>query len=104
MEFKFPKTLHIDDVVWTMNYNKDSDGGSFHYSDCILEIGIKSYKTQPLRMFSVLIHELKEIIQTQQNTRYERGDENGNYEFHYSHKEHTDLCWRLAGLLSKFIK
>ena len=51
-----------------------------------------------------ILHELKEIIQIEQATRFKRIDESCNYEFHYSHKEHTELCSRLAGLLSQFIK
>ena len=55
-----------------------------------------------MRVLSILIHELKEIIHVEQGTRYDRNDEFKAYEFHYTHKEHTELCSRLAGLLSQF--
>ena len=50
------------------------------------------------------IHELKEAIQIEQGSHYNRSHESHSYEFHYSHKEHADLCARLAGLLGNFLQ
>lgn len=64
---------------------------------------MKHHKANPLQFLSLVLHEFKEIIQMEQSVcLYNRGID--NYEFHYGHAEHTDLCCRLTGILKKFIK
>lgn len=110
MKIKKLKQITIGDVEWCMKWDKKEDGGSFSYpwgkkkQKGIIRISIVDEKVNPIRILGILIHELKEIIQVEQSVRYDRGDENKNYEFHYTHKDHTDLCARLAGLLGQFIK
>ena len=110
MKIKKIKKITIGDVVWNIKWDKKEDGGSFTYPwgkkkiEGTIRISIIDEKVNPLRVLGILIHELKEVIQVEQSVRYDRGDESKNYEFHYSHKEHTDLCSRLAGLLNEFIK
>lgn len=107
MKLKFPKKIIIGDTEFWMKYNKTHSGGSFQYpfknKKGQIEIGTEHLKTNPIRVLGVIIHELKEIIQVEQSARYIRQDEGTSYEFHYSHKEHTDLCARLSGLLTNFI-
>jgi len=103
MKFKFPKKITIGDVVWKIKYLKDYAGGSFLYKDHTINIGIKHYKNNPTRTLNVIIHELKEIIQVENDTRLERGNNDSDYVFVYGHREHTDICRRLAGLLVEFI-
>jgi len=104
MKLKFPKKIQIDDVIWNIKYDKKEAGGSFNYDKHLLKIGTKLYKEQPIRTFVVIIHELKEIIQVQQTTRFLRDDCDSDYIFVYDHRQHTDFCYRLAGLLNNFIK
>lgn len=110
MQFKFPKKIMIGDVDFRITYNRKEGGGEFGYpwkgKRAFIKLGTRDLKTNPTRFFNVVMHELKEIIQQEQNVRYLRPDEHGDnsYEFHYTHKEHTDLCARLAGLLTHFIK
>lgn len=108
MQFKFPKKIIIGSVEFDIKYNKNHDGGEFSFPNekrsGYIEIGTRTLKTNPLRFFEVVIHELKEIIQQLQHTRYVRCYDDDGYEFHYTHKEHDHLCSELAGLLTKFIK
>ena len=98
------KQIDIGDSTFEIIWDNNDNGGYFHMHDCIIKIGCKDCAEQPAVTLNIIIHELKEIIQTFQCTRYSRPDEVKAFEFHYTHKEHTDLCYRLAGLLSKFIK
>lgn len=100
MKIKRLKKIIVGDHDFDIIWEKDHSGGSFNYEKREIEIGTKNGE---LRAFGVLIHELKEIIQVEQNTRYERYDEDRSFEFHYTHKEHTQLCSMLAGLLSQFL-
>lgn len=108
MKFKFPKTITVGDTIFEIKYDKKSTGGSFIYprknKKGLITIGVETIKTNPNRFLNVVIHELKEIIQVEQDTRLYRNSEENSYVFHYSHAEHTDLCARLASLLTLFIK
>ena len=84
------------DIIW----DKTTGGGHFSYRNREIMVGTKLGGDYA---FSILMHELKEIIQVEQGTRYERMDEHDNFHFNYTHAEHSDLCSRLAGLLIKFI-
>ena len=103
MRIKKIKKIKIGDTVFKVIWNNNTNGGNFNLHDCVIEIGCKHYKEQPIITLNIIIHELKEIIQTFQCTRYSQPDNDRAYEFHYTHKEHTDLCYRLSGLLAQFI-
>mgnify|MGYP001614424990 CR=1 FL=1 len=107
MKLKFIKSILIGDCKFKVIWDKKSSGGEFRYpwenEKGFIRIGTSKHKVNPIRTLSIINNELKEIIQTEQLTRVKKGDEQG-YEFHYTHKEHTDFCARLAGLLNEFIK
>ena len=108
MTIKKIKKILIGDCNYDIIWDKENNDGEFSFSwkgkNGFIRIGTREEKNNPERVLNILIHELKEIIQVEQMTRYERQDENRAYEFHYTHREHAELCSRLAGLLSKFIK
>ena len=107
MKIKFIKKILIGDTVFKIIYDKTYEGAEFHYATekekAYIKFGMKDYKNNQLGFIGMLIHELKEIIQTEQGSRIYNSS-NNNFEFHYNHKEHQDLCSRLAGLLDQFIK
>ena len=107
MQFRFPKKIVIGDTLFHIKYDVKKGGGSFAYprekTVGLIEVGTRDLKTNPIRILNVFMHEVKEIIHVEQATRYERGD-NNEYEFHYTHKEHTDLVARLASAVFEFIK
>lgn len=106
MKFKFPKKIQIGETEFKVIYDYKGTGASFIYPDsttpAFIKFGMKNYKSNPLTFLGHLIHELKEIIQVEQTTRFSNRDE--NYIFSYNHPQHDDLCSRLAGLLNNFIK
>ena len=108
MKIKQLKKITIGDVVWYIKWDKNVSGASFGYATDELQseliIGIRTIKTNPEHVLAILIHELKEILHVEQHTRFSCGDAEGLYEFHYSHRDHTNLCCRLAGLLTQFIE
>lgn len=101
MILKKLKSINIGGIDYKIIWDKKTAGGSFSCGKKEIMIGTELGDNYA---FSVLIHELKEIIQVEQTTRYERRDENNNFYFNYDHAQHTDLCCRLAEYLLKFIK
>ncbi len=107
MKYKYPKHITIGDTKFKIIYDRESDGAEFSYQTdkkkAFIRFGMVDHKTNPGRFLSLVIHELKEIIQIEQSTRlWRRGTD--AFEFHYTHAEHADLCCRLGDLLQKFIK
>jgi len=100
MKIKKLKTILIGDVVWKIKWDKTHNGGSFDYIKGEIIFGTQC---NDLRILTIIIHEIKEIIHTKQATRYRRIDSD-NYLFSYGHSEHSELCEELAGYLSLFIK
>ncbi len=108
MKFKFPKKITIGDGEFYVKYDPKRSDAEFQYpynkKKGFLIIGTENIKLNPVRVLAMIIHELKEIIQVEQCTRFESRDAANSYQFHYTHKEHSDLCSRLACLLDNFIK
>ena len=109
MKYKYPKKILIGSTEFKITYDYKSDhGAEFSYQrngkGAFIKFGMKEHKTNPLLFFMMLIHELKELIQIEQYVRYNKPSEYSTYIFMYDHGQHDDLCCRLAGLLSKFIK
>jgi hypothetical protein len=106
VKFKYPKKITIGGRKFKLIYDKNDDAGA-HFSFNGDEehpfphifFGMKNTHN----FLEIVIHELKEIIQIEQDTRLTKGND-GMRVFHYIHAEHTDLCSRLAGHLKKFIK
>ena len=112
MKLKFPKTIQINDITFKVITDPEWEGASLTYWDKDkkgnatlgnIKIGTYLLKTNPFSVLSLIIHELKEIIQIEQGTRYHKPSDE-SYEFHYNHKEHQAMCSQLGGLLKEFIK
>lgn len=106
MKFKYPKKITIGGTRFKLIYDKEADGGAhFSYAGDSdhqfphIFFGMKS----SVGFFEMVIHELKEIVQIEQDTMLTARND-GKFVFHYTHAEHADLCARLAGHLEKFIK
>lgn len=111
LKLKFPKKIRIGDNDFEIKLDKKITGGSFKYwseekdkatGGGEIMIGTFLLEKNPKSVLTSIIHELKEIIQVEQGVRFQEPSESKNYEFHYRHKEHTDFCARLSGLLWEF--
>jgi len=108
MKYKYPKKVTIGDTLFRIEYDyKCCEGASFSYpSDgkkAFIKFGMKNHNANPEQFFNMVIHEIKEILNVEQSTRFWRRGTDG-YEFHYTHAEHSDLCCRLSSIIRKFIK
>ena len=112
MKLKFPKKIKIGAYAFKVILDPKTRGANAKYYEekdgkvlpATIVIGTFYLKTNPTAVFENIIHELKELIQIEQGVHYANPTEERSYEFHYKHKEHTDLCSRLAGLLEEFIQ
>lgn len=60
MKIKKIKQILIGDRLWNIKWDKEHIGGSFNYGKSEIVIGTQ---LDDLRILSVIIHEIKEIIQ-----------------------------------------
>lgn len=104
MEIKFIKKVEIlssnFDVIW----DKTSDGGSFDWNNNTIIVGIKSYKKDPLYTFSILSHEIMEVILVGMGARFGNGRTMDNYLFNFDHQTFENAIQIHIQALSKFIK
>jgi len=107
MEYKYPKKIRVGCTVFSIIYDRKNDeGASFSYpingKPAFVKFELKNHKADPLMFLGYIIHEFKEIIQIEQGVRLR--DRSNQCLFNYQHNQHDDLCSRLAGILSQFIK
>ena len=107
MRLIYRKKIRIGAITFRILYDPKSDGAEFSYPTkkrkAFIRIGTLYAKTAPAYVFGLILHELKEILQIEQSTRYFHPGE-WVWSFHYNHSEHTALCCQLAGLLEQFIE
>ena len=106
-KFKFIKSITIGSTVFDVIWDKKQGGGELSYpygnERGYIKIGTYYLKTSPTEVLDSIIHELKECIQIEQSTRLKPNHDATSFIFHYTHREHDDLCARLAGLLTQFL-
>ena len=100
MKVKRLRKIRISENVFNITWDKEEWGARFDIGK--LEINIGTRSQEEMSIFTNVLHEIKEILHCLQRTRYLSG-EHVDYLFSYSHKEHTDLCERLSGILSEFL-
>ena len=100
----FPKKIVIGTCTYNVIANPEMDGGSFDTADCNLTIGIKSLKADPVYVWSVINHELMEIVFTMFRVRYNDPSVEKNYKFFMDHKEFEICIAEFSKLIVQFIK
>lgn len=104
IEIKFIKDIEILSAKFKLVWEKNNDGGSFSWASAEIKIGIKSVKTDPLYTFSVISHELMELILTGMGGRFENGRTHDNFLFNFDHQTFENAIQVHAQAISKFIK
>lgn len=103
IKIKFPKEIEILSSVYSVTYDKSHGGGSFDCAKSTITIGIKSIKNDPKYVFSVISHELMEIILAMMGGRFENMRTGDNYLFNFDHQTFENAIQIHAQALSKFI-
>ena len=98
------KNIEILSACFTVIYDKTMDGGNFSWGNATITIGIKSIDTDPGYTFSVISHEVMEIILTGMGARFESSRTANNYLFNFDHQTFETAIQIHAQTISKFIK
>jgi hypothetical protein len=101
---KFPKSLIIGGVKWSIKFDRKITGGGFYWKEhCIV---IRAQHTEE-RKYEVLIHEICEIIMTNNVMRFAKcfaEISNGDYLFSFDHDRFEIFTDELAGILRHQLK
>ena len=100
MKIKFPKTIQIGTTTFKVVHDNRL-GGEFNWDNRILRI---CDKKTPLETLNIITHEIFEMWSISLYLRYERRDSFNNYEFHFDHRNFTNLCEMASKTISEFIK
>ena len=104
MKLNLIKQVSIFTYVFDIEYDKNSDGASFSFTNRIMKIGIKSIKKDPKYVLSIISHELMEAIFIQLGARYDNICIENNYLFSFNHQTFENAIQIHTELLTKFIK
>jgi hypothetical protein len=102
-KLKFIQQIEILAFRFQIIWDKESDAGSFNWSESIISIGIKSYDKDPLYTLSILSHELMEIVLVTMGARFRNGRTEDNYLFNYDHQTFENAIQVHTQALDKFI-
>jgi hypothetical protein len=103
MKIKFIKEVEILSSKFNVVWDKTHDGGSFHWGENKITIGIKSYKQDPSYTFSIISHELMELILVMTGGRFSNGRTGDNYLFNFDHQTFENAIQLHVQALLKFI-
>lgn len=104
MKLKLPTEIEILSSVYQVTYDKKDAGGSFNCAESTIRIGIKTIKNDPNYVFSIISHELMEIILAMMGGRFENMRTIDNYLFNFDHQTFENAIQLHAQLLTKFIQ
>jgi hypothetical protein len=103
MKLKLIKEVEILSSLFSVVYDKTTDGGSYSWRDSEIRIGIRSIKKDPLYTFSVISHEVMEIILVGTGCRFENGRTGDNFLFNFTHQNFENAIQIHSQVISKFI-
>jgi len=101
MKIKKIKSIKVNCYTFSINWNKEHDGGSFSYGDLEIDIGTRDNNDQEILM--IICHELMEICALEMNVRLKRPDCGTDYVFVYDHRQYETMMNMFAGLLAQFL-
>ena len=103
MKLNFIKKIQILSFDLSVKWDKTHDGGSFDLENSEITIGIKNYHKDPSYTFSIISHEIMEMILACMNARYSSSRMDNNYLFNFGHQTFENAIQIHAGAISKFI-
>lgn len=102
---KLPTTLTIGGVCWKIQACRIENGGEFRWDKHTIKIN-KDYT--PARQFEVLIHEVAEVIMTNNMMRYGKClsgmNANGDYLFSFNHDSFEIFTNELGGIMNELMR
>lgn len=100
----FPQYVVIGNSTYNVFTDVEMGGGSFNGSDSNLTIGTKYLESDPNYVWSVICHEIMEMIYVQFCVRYDDTSVEGNYKFFMDHKEFQNCISEFSKVIVQFLK
>lgn len=104
MQLEFLKKVKILASEYKVTWDETHNGGSFSCRESEITIGTRSYAKDPLFTFSVLSHEILELILVVMGGRFDNGRTGENFLFNFDHQTFENAIQTHAQVMSKFIK
>lgn len=104
MIIKFPKSVNIISFYFDIITDDTIGGGHFDINESTITIGTKHLEKDPSYVFSVICHEVMEVISELTRTRYNDPSVDGNYKFFMDHKEFEMNIKVFSSIISQFIQ
>jgi hypothetical protein len=100
----FPEYVTVGNNSYNVFVDSETGGGSFNGSESNLTIGTKYLHSDPNYVWSVICHEIMEMIYVQFCVRYDDHSVEGNYKFFMDHKEFQNCISEFSKVIVQFLK
>lgn len=86
-----------------VTWDKNSGGGFFNWGESKMVIGLKNYKDDPMYTYSIISHEVMEMILVAMGGRYANGRTGENYLFNFDHQTFENAIQVHTQVMAKFL-
>lgn len=98
------KSIIILSNEFVIKYDNTHCGGSFSWVKSEIIIGVKSIKETPLYTYSIISHEIMELILVGMGARFYSGRTGDNYLFNFDHQTFETAIQIHTQAMYEFIK
>ncbi len=102
-DITFPKSVYVGSFMYNVELVHEEDGAYFNAAECKLRIGIKSFETDPNYTWSVINHEIMEMVFASFGVRYRDSSVNENWKFFMDHKEFENCINEFSKIIIQFL-
>lgn len=103
MQIKKLKKIEILGTPFKIIWDQDNNDAGFNYYEQSIRIGCDLMEKDPNYVFSLIMHEISELLHVILSTRYRDGNIEDNYKFFMDHKEFSNHNLLLSSYISKFL-
>lgn len=103
MKIKKLKKIEILGTPFKIVWDQGSTDASFSYYEQLIRIGCEHIEKDPNYIFSLIMHEISELLHVILSTRYRDGNIENNYKFFMDHKEFSNHNLLLSSYITKFL-
>lgn len=100
----FPEEVIVGNNYYKVYTDSEAGGGHFSGADCNLTIGTKYLHSDPNYVWSVICHEVMEMIYVNFGVRYDDQSVEGHYKFFMDHKEFQNCINEFSKVIVQFLK
>lgn len=99
----FPKSVIVGSFLYNVELAPDENGASFDAAECKLRIGTQSLEADPNYVWTIINHEIMEMVFANFGVRYGDSSVRDNWKFFMDHKEFENCITEFSKVIVQFL-